>query len=91
MSQIGTTWLPFFKDSDPAVSEVQAVEAINRMVVETGVRVINIETVYRTNWFGRVVGPCGHRVWWEGEPTPTVDEYLQQMFDQINSSSNTPR
>jgi phosphoribosylaminoimidazole-succinocarboxamide synthase len=85
MSQIGKTWFPYFKDSDPAVSEVQAVEAINRMVVETGVRVINIETVYRNNWFGRAVEPCGHRVWWEGEPTPTVAESLQQLFDQVNS------
>ncbi|MFJ7794380.1 hypothetical protein [Pseudomonas sp. NPDC096950] len=67
MSQIGKTWFPFFKGSDPAVSEVQAVEAINRMVKESGVRVISIETMYQPKWHGLHKVPVGLQVWHEGE------------------------
>ena len=65
MSQIGTTWIPFLKGTDPAVSHDQVAEALSSMVIETGVRVISVETVYHPSWHGLSQVPVGVRVWHE--------------------------
>jgi len=67
MSQIGATWIPFFKGGDPDVNEANAVEAINTMVAESHVRVISVETVYQPKWHGLSKVAVGLRVWHESK------------------------
>ncbi|WP_411961179.1 hypothetical protein ACK3BE_33430 (plasmid) [Pseudomonas mandelii] len=85
MSKIGTTWFPFFKGKSVEENLEGAVNRVNEIVAENDLQVINIETVYRTNWLGRAIEPCGLRVWWRGEPTLTAKEAVQSLFDQVNS------
>lgn len=85
MAMIGTTWLPFLKGISVEENREMVVSRLNEFVAENDLRVINVETVYRTDWLGRAVEPCGLRVWWEGEPVLTAQEAVQSLFDQVNT------
>ena len=85
MSKIGTTCFPFFKGNSIEENLEGAVNRVNEVITENDLQVINIETVFRTNWFGRAVEPCGLRVWWRGELNPTVQESMQRLWDEVNS------
>ncbi|GKS08529.1 hypothetical protein PSTH1771_25955 [Pseudomonas syringae pv. theae] len=60
-------------------------ERMNEMVAEHDLQVINVETVYRQNWLGRPVEPCGLRVWWLRESPLSAQELVQPLFDEINT------
>lgn len=84
MRQLGTTWIAFIKGNSAEQSMPAAINRINEMVAESDMRVINVETVYRTNWLGRPIEPCGLRVWWEIEKL-TAAEITQPLYDQVNT------
>jgi hypothetical protein len=85
MEQIGTTWLPFIKGSSVDENLSGVVSQMNEFVAENELQVINVETVYRTHWYGRAVEPCGIRVWWRGEPPLTAQEAVLKLFDQVST------
>lgn len=67
MNKIGQTWFPVSTGSDSGKSSVQAIEWINMTVESTGVRVINIETVYEFKWRRLSLVAVGFRVWHESK------------------------
>ncbi|WP_057382787.1 hypothetical protein [Pseudomonas aeruginosa] len=84
MKQVGSTWIPFFKGDSPECGMAASTQRINALIAENEIRVINVETVYRTNWLGRPIAPCGLRVWWESEHV-TAAELTQPLFDAVNT------
>lgn len=85
MRKLGSTWLPFLKGNTTEQNMNGVTERMNEVVAEHDLEVINVETVYRTNWLGRPVEPCGIRVWWLVESPLSVKAVVQPLFDQINS------
>lgn len=84
MIQVGSTWLPFFKGDNHEYGMAASTQRINELIAEHEIRVINVETVYRTDWLGRPIAPCGLRVWWESERL-TAAELTQPLFDDVNN------
>lgn len=83
MKVLGSTWIPFFKGDSAEEGMAASTRRINQLIADHGIRVINVETVYRTSWLGRPIAPCGLRVWWESEHL-TADELTQPPFDTPN-------
>ncbi|MBV5843182.1 hypothetical protein ACM72X_23470 [Pseudomonas aeruginosa] len=84
MKQVGTTWIPFFKGDSTERSMAASTQRINALIADHEIRVISVETVYRTSWLGRPIAPCGLRVWWESERL-TAAELTQPLFDAVNT------
>ncbi|EMU5677214.1 TPA: hypothetical protein RY214_004786 [Pseudomonas aeruginosa] len=84
MKQVGSTWIPFFKGDSSESGIAASTQRINELIAEHEIRVINVETVYRTSWLGRPIEPCGLRVWWESERL-TATELTQPLFDAVNN------
>ncbi|MDH4602378.1 MULTISPECIES: hypothetical protein [Pseudomonas syringae group] len=85
MRKLGSTWLAFLKGDSTEQNMKGVTERMNELIAEHDIEVINVETVYRTNWFGRPVEPCGLRVWWLAESPLTALELVQPLWDQIDT------
>ncbi|MDX9625914.1 hypothetical protein [Pseudomonas fragariae (ex Marin et al. 2024)] len=85
MRKLGSTWLPFLKGDSTEQNMNGVTERMNEMISEHDLHVVNVETVYATNWLGRPVEPCGMRVWWLAESQLSAQELVQPLFDRINT------
>ena len=84
MTQVGSTWIPFIKGDTLERGMAASTQRLNELIAENDIRVINVETVYRTNWLGRPIAPFGLRVWWESDHATAAD-LIQQLFDAVNT------
>lgn len=85
MRKLDSTWLPFLKGGSTEQGIAGVTDRMNELIAENDLQVINVETVYRTNWFGRPVEPSGIRVWWMREAPPSAMELVQPLWDQVSS------
>lgn len=85
MRKLGSTWLPFLKGNTTDQNMTGVTDRMNELIAEHDLQIINVETVFRTNWLGRTVEPCGLRVWWMHEAPLSVMELVQPLFDQVNT------
>jgi hypothetical protein len=85
MRKLGSTWLPFLKGNSTEQNMSGVIERMNEVIAERDLQVLNVETVYRTNWLGRAVEPTGLRVWWLAESPLSAQALVQPLFDQINT------
>ena len=84
MKQVGSTWIPFYKGDSVESGIAASTQRINQLIADHDIRVINVETIYRTSWLGRPIEPCGLRVWWESEHRSAA-ELTEPLFDAVDS------
>lgn len=85
MHKLRSTWLPFIKGDSIEQNMNGATDRMNELIAENDLQVVNVETVYRTNWIGRVVEPCGLRVWCLYEAPLSLEEIINSEYDKVNS------
>lgn len=81
MRNLGSTWLPFFVNASAEQNMTICTDRMNALVAQHDLQIINVETMYRTNWLGRVTEPRGLRVWWLSEEPLSAIELAQPQSD----------